>query len=150
VGDLLKRSVALAVLLAAVGPMGAAGPLAPAEAMADGAPKLETLLETDTTNLGQPLAYPESGAPRITAVIVTLEPGQETGRHRHAVPLFGHVLAGEVTIDYGARGTKTYRAGDAFMEAIDTWHNGRNTGADTLRILAVFMGAEGAADVERP
>jgi len=150
VGDLLKRSAAIAVLLAAVGPMGAANPLVPAEARADGEPKLETLLETGTTNLGQPLAYPEPGAPRITAVVVTLEPGQETGRHRHAVPLFGHVLAGEVTIDYGAHGTKTYRAGEAFMEAVDTWHNGRNSGEDTLRILAVFMGAEGAADVERP
>jgi len=43
-------------------------------------------------------------------------------------------------------GKRVYRAGDAFMEAIRLSHNGRNTGAGPMRILAVFMGAEGIAD----
>jgi quercetin dioxygenase-like cupin family protein len=55
-------------------------------------------------------------------VIVTLAPGQETGRHRHPVPLYGQVLSGQATTDYGdygdygERGSKTYKAGEAFME----------------------------------
>jgi quercetin dioxygenase-like cupin family protein len=145
VTNALRASVLWAVLL-----ITAAAAVAPVESVADDQPKVETLLETGTTILGQPFAYPSEGAPRITAAIVTLEPGQETGRHRHAVPLYGQVLAGEVTIDYGEHGTKIYRTGDAFMEAIDTLHNGRNDGTETARILAVFIGAEGVPNSEQP
>ncbi|MDX1574964.1 MAG: cupin domain-containing protein, partial [Kiloniellales bacterium] len=113
-------------------------------------PTFETILETRTTNLGQPIHYPGDGAAEITAVIVTLEPGQETGRHRHSVPLYGHVLSGQLTVDYGEFGSKTYVAGEAFMEAMDTWHTGRNSGEETLRILAVFLGAEGRPNSEKP
>jgi quercetin dioxygenase-like cupin family protein len=119
-------------------------------ALAEEGPRIETLLETHTTNLGQPIEYPAQDAARITAVIVTLAPGEETGRHRHPVPLYGQVLAGQVTIDYGAHGSKTYKAGEAFMEAMNTWHSGRNSGDEALRILAVFLGAEGVANVVRP
>jgi quercetin dioxygenase-like cupin family protein len=113
----------------------------------DGA--VETLLETQTTNIGKAIAYP-SGAAQITAVIVTLAPGGETGRHRHPVPLYGQVLSGELTVDYGEHGSKTYQAGDAFIEAMNTWHNGRNTGDGPLRILAVYMGADNVPNVVRP
>ena len=86
-------------------------------------------------------------------MIVTLAPGQETGRHRHPVPLYGQVLSGQLTVDYGESGelgSKTYTAGDAFMEAMDTWHNGRNSGDEALRILAIYMGAEGVPNTEKP
>jgi quercetin dioxygenase-like cupin family protein len=147
----LKSGAVCAALLGAALLVAVAASLTGAvRALADDQPKVETLLETGTTNLGQPLAYPTEGAPRITAVIVTLEPGEETGRHRHPVPLYGQVLAGEVTIDYGEHGSKTYRAGEAFMESIDTWHNGRNSGDETLRILAVFIGAEGVPNTVLP
>ena len=117
---------------------------------ADNDPHVETLLDTRTTVLGQPIAYPTQGAAQITAAIVTLAPGQETGRHRHPVPLYGQVLSGQVTIDYDGGGSKTFRAGDAFMEAVGTWHNGRNSGDEPVRILAVYLGAEGVANSERP
>ena len=110
----------------------------------------KTLLETRTTNLGQPIEYPAQIPAQITAMIVTLAPSEETGQHRHPVPLYGQVLSGQVTIDYGEHGSKTYQAGEAFMEAVGTWHNGRNSGDEPLRILAIFMGAEGVANVERP
>jgi quercetin dioxygenase-like cupin family protein len=111
---------------------------------------VKDLLDTTTTNLGQPLHYPREGAPRITSLIVTLQPGEETGRHRHPVLTYGHVLTGEVEIDYGEKGRKTYRSGDSFIEAFDVWHNGRNSGVEPLSILVVFMGAEDLPNVERP
>jgi quercetin dioxygenase-like cupin family protein len=120
------------------------------KALAADQPVIETLLETQTTNLGQPIEYPAGNAAKITAMIVSLAPGEETGRHRHAVPLYGQVLSSQVTIDYGEHGSKTYKAGEAFMEAVGTWHNGHNSGDETLRILAIFMGAEGVPNVERP
>jgi quercetin dioxygenase-like cupin family protein len=119
------------------------------DALAVDQPTVENLLKTQTTNIGQAIAYP-SGPAQITAAIVTLAPGEETGRHRHPVPLYGQVLSGELTVDYGEHGRKTYRAGEAFMEAMNTWHNGHNTGDGPLRILAVYMGADGVPNVVRP
>ncbi len=53
------------------------------------------------------------------------------------------ILEGELTVDYGDKGVHVYRAGDALLEAIAVAHDGRNTGTVPMRILAVFMGAEG-------
>jgi quercetin dioxygenase-like cupin family protein len=104
------------------------------------------LLSTGITVLGQNFAYPTSAPAKVTAAIVAMQPGAETGWHRHDVPLFGYMLEGELTVDYGPKGTRVYRKGDALMEAIDVPHNGRNTGSSVARILAVFMGADGVPD----
>jgi quercetin dioxygenase-like cupin family protein len=100
---------------------------------------LTPLLQSGTDVLGAPLEYPE-GPANVTAAIVTVPPGGETGLHRHEVPLFAYILEGELTVDYGDRGKKTYRAGDAVLEAQDWPHNGVNTGTVPLRLLAVYMG----------
>jgi quercetin dioxygenase-like cupin family protein len=105
--------------------------------------KVTELLSTAKTVLGQTLAYPAGAPAKVTAAIVAMQPGAETGWHQHDVPLFGYMLVGELTVDYGAHGTRVYRKGDALMEAIDVPHNGRNTGEGVARIMAVFMGADG-------
>ena len=105
-------------------------------------PPLDVLLKTSASVLGQPLAWP-AGTPEITAAIVTLEPGKATGWHHHDVPLLGYILEGALTVDYGPAGSRTYAAGDAFVEAFRTDHDGRNDGSVPMRLLAVYMGAEG-------
>lgn len=112
--------------------------------------KVEKLLDTQTTNIGQSIHYPAGGPAHVTSLIVTLMPGEKTGRHKHPVPLYGYLLSGEISIDYGEGRVRTYKAGDAFVEALDTWHDGTNTGTVPLRILAVFMGAVGTENVVRP
>jgi quercetin dioxygenase-like cupin family protein len=104
------------------------------------------LLSTGTTIVGETLHYPTSGPARVTAEIVTLAPGARTVLHKHGVPLFAYILEGEITVDYGERGKRTYRQGEAIMEAMDVAHFGADTGAQPVRILVVHMGAEGAAD----
>jgi quercetin dioxygenase-like cupin family protein len=104
-------------------------------------PPLVFLLKAGNSVLGQPFAYPE-GQPQVTAAIVTLMPGQETGWHRHEVPLLGYILEGALTVDYGPAGSRTYEAGDAFLEAFGSDHDGRNAGDAAMRLLAVYMGAE--------
>ncbi len=106
---------------------------------------LTPLLEGGADILGAPLDYPD-GPARVTAAIVTLPPGGQTGWHEHEVPLFGHILEGELTVDYGSKGTKTYRAGDSFLEAVDWPHNGSNTGDVPARLIAVYMGGDGEAN----
>jgi quercetin dioxygenase-like cupin family protein len=105
-----------------------------------------TLLDTGETILGQKLTYPTGAPAKVTAVIVTLQPGEETGWHEHDVPMFAYILDGELTVDYGPRGKRVYRKGDAAMEAIDTAHNGHNSGAGVARVLAVFAGAGNVPD----
>ena len=101
-----------------------------------------TLLSTSKTVLGQTVSYPTGAPAKVTAAIITMLPGEQTGWHQHDVPMFGYILEGEVTVDYGAAGRRVYRTGDALMEAIDVAHDGRNTGSGNARILAVFMGAD--------
>lgn len=108
-------------------------------------PPLDILLHTDKTVIGQPFTYPEGDAD-ILAAIVTMQPGQSTGWHKHDAPLFAYMLEGELTVDYGPDGMRTYQAGDAFVEAFGTDHNGTNTGDGIVRILAVFAGAKGTAN----
>lgn len=110
-----------------------------------------TLLEDEgETVLGQPLAYPD-GVPEISSSIIRLEPGQSTGWHRHDAPMYGYVLAGELTVDYGEDGTRTYRPGDALLEAVGTAHDGTATGDEAVVVLVVNLGADGVEDsVEVP
>ena len=119
----------------------ASGPVAPVAADSE-YPPLEMLLRTDRTIIGQPFEYP-SGTAQITGAIVTMIPGQETGWHVHDAPLFAHILQGELTVDYGSNGSRTYKTGDSLVEAFKTRHNGKNTGDVPVRILVVFAGAEG-------
>ena len=105
-------------------------------------PPVEVLLLTETTILGQPIVYPE-GPAQITVAVVTMEPGQVTGWHKHEAPLAAHMLAGELTVDYGPDGTRVYREGDTLVEALGSRHSGTNTGDSIARILVVFAGAVG-------
>jgi quercetin dioxygenase-like cupin family protein len=106
---------------------------------------LVPLLSSGQTIVGETLNYPSGAPARITAAILTLPPGAATGWHTHGVPVFGYILDGELTVDYGDKGNRVYRAGEALLEAIQVAHNGRNTGSGPMRILAVFMGVEGSS-----
>jgi len=105
------------------------------------------LLSTGQNIVGETIRYPTSGPAQVTASIVVLAPGGKTVVHKHGVPLFAYILEGELTVDYGAHGTRTYRQGQAFMEAMDVAHFGVNNGTAMVRLLAVYMGAQGAEDV---
>jgi quercetin dioxygenase-like cupin family protein len=112
-----------------------------------GAPSIRSapaapLLASGETVIGEPIIYPV-GKGKVTAAVVTLAPGQETGWHTHAGPVVGYVLEGTLDVDYGDKGVRIYRTGEAMLEAIGFAHNGRNNGNDRMRILAVFIGAEG-------
>lgn len=111
---------------------------------------VETLLQTGETVMGETIVYPQEAPARVASLIVTMAPGEETGRHKHPVPTYGYVLDGEITVVYEGRGPRTYAKGEAFMEAEDVWHNGYNSGAEPARVLVVFMGAEGLANVVQP
>jgi quercetin dioxygenase-like cupin family protein len=101
------------------------------------------LLSTDKTVMDEPIVYPTGAPAKVTTAIVSMAPGAETGWHTHGVPLVGLILEGELTVDYGSRGKRTYKKGDSVAEAMNVPHNGRNTGTGTMRLYVVYMGAEG-------
>ncbi len=68
--------------------------------------------------------------------------------HRHPAPLVAYILEGELTVDYGDRGRKVFRQGEAMVEAMEVPHRGMNLGTGPVRILAMYIGAEGTANVE--
>jgi quercetin dioxygenase-like cupin family protein len=136
-----RRLIALAVLaLIASSHIAAAD-----DAKKPGYP-LVPLLSTGKTIVGETIHYP-SGPAHVTGAIVTLAPGGRTIVHKHGVPLFAYILSGALTVDYGAHGTRTYKQGQSFMEAMDVAHFGVNNGTEPVRILAVYMGADGAQNV---
>ncbi|MFT5114646.1 MAG: chorismate mutase-like protein [Parasphingorhabdus sp.] len=108
-------------------------------------PRVQPLLSTSQSIISEKLIYPIGDA-KVSAVIVNLQPGEETGWHQHGVPLFGYILQGELTVDYGIHGKRIYREGDSLVEAITAAHNGVNTGSNMMRVLAVFMGTETIAN----
>lgn len=103
----------------------------------------EPVLKSTTTADGDPLRLP-SGKPEITSVIGILEPGGQTARHQHPVPVYVYVLEGEIESRTEGGEPRAYKAGEAFLESVDRWHQAFNTGDGPSKILVVFIGEEGA------
>jgi quercetin dioxygenase-like cupin family protein len=124
-------------------------------AYADNAPPgpvgltLKTILQADTTMIGQPIRFPQNDG-QFTAVLAEVAPGGQVGRHMHPVPLFVYILEGTLTIDMEQHGTHTFRAGEGLAEIINNWHNGRNLGDKPCRFLIVFAGQKGTPNLIRP
>lgn len=122
--------------------------LAAPTALADGYPAIP-LFSGSRTVMDEDIAYPATGKAHVNALIVVLAPGEKTVLHKHGVPTFIHILEGEVTVEYEGRGKRTFRQGESFLEAMNVTHAGMNTGNVPVKILAVYMGADGASDVVR-
>lgn len=103
----------------------------------------QLLTAEERTILDQVIEYPTETPAQVSAGVVVLEPGAETGLHRHDTPLVVHVLEGTVTVTYGDGTVKEYPAGSTFVEAIGTEHNGRNDTDAPVKIYTVSIGAEG-------
>jgi quercetin dioxygenase-like cupin family protein len=138
----IARAAALAVFL--VSPLAASAIAAESSQYQN---LLTPLYEGNQTIIGQAIAYPD-GTPKVTAAIVTIAPGQETGWHTHQVPLFVYILDGEISVDYGTKGVKIYKAGDSLLEAMNWPHNATNKTDKPVKIMAVYIGAADKPNAE--
>jgi DNA-binding winged helix-turn-helix (wHTH) protein/quercetin dioxygenase-like cupin family protein len=100
------------------------------------------MFQGNKTILGQAITYP-IGTPLIKAAVLDSPPGGVFDWHMHRTPAFGYVLEGEVMVDYGSKGSRVFRAGDAFIEALEWPHRASNPGTIPARIVAVYIGVEG-------
>jgi quercetin dioxygenase-like cupin family protein len=111
--------------------------------------KVTEILETTTTAAGQAIRFPQ-GENQVTALMLELAPGGQVGRHVHPVPLFAYILEGTLTVEVEGHGTRTFRAGEGFVDVVNLWHNGRNLGDRPVRFLVVFAGQKGTPTAIRP
>ena len=91
------------------------------------------------TILGQDFRYPV-GVPLLKAFTIEIPAGKQTSLHKHAVPMYVYLTAGELEVDYGSKGKRTFRAGSSYIEAIDWCHFGTALGKEGVKLLAVYLG----------
>jgi quercetin dioxygenase-like cupin family protein len=91
---------------------------------------------------GKPIVYP-AGTAEMTALLVEIAPGAQTGWHCHRVPNFAYMLEGtlELTLDDGR--VKLLNAGDVLSEVVNRSHNGRNVGGVPVKLVVFYAGAVG-------
>jgi len=111
--------------------------------------KSSMILQASATPSGRPLEYPLFRN-QLSAVFVEIAPGGQVGRHMHPVPVMVYILEGELTVEADGQQPRTYKAGQASLEEVNTWHNGLNRGSGPLKFLAVFAGEEGKPVTIRP
>lgn len=103
---------------------------------------VKRIMDTQENVIGQKINYPR-GEARITSEIVEIPPGLATHWHEHLVPMYAYVLEGEITVDYGSKGSRIVKQGEAMIEAVGWPHRGMNHSSKKARILVVYVGASG-------
>ncbi len=102
--------------------------------------KVTPLLKTSTSWDGKPIVYPQ-GQANVTALIVEIAAGGQTGWHEHAVPSFAYVLEGTLEVTRASGETKLLHAGDMLAEVVNTLHNGRAMEGKSVKLLVLYTGA---------
>lgn len=105
--------------------------------------QVSPLLRTTETIASQPITYPRVENPEVSALLVEIPPGAETGWHRHPFPCYAYMLAGTIEVSTRDGVTRRFQAGDAFAESLNVPHNGRNTGTEPVKIILFVTGAKG-------
>ena len=105
--------------------------------------KTQSLLKSGQTRDKQPIAYPKTDKPEIISVIGTIEPGGRTPLHEHPVPTYVYILEGEVELQSHGGQPHQYKAGEAYIEALNHKHQLFNKSNVPAKVLVVFVGEEG-------
>lgn len=100
------------------------------------------LLKSTTSWDGKPLVWP-AGQAEVSALIVEIAPGGETGWHQHPVPSFGVVLEGTLEVRLEDGRVRRVERGEALAEVVGTLHNGRTVGDTPLKLLVFYAGSAG-------
>jgi len=101
------------------------------------------LAKTSTTWTGVPFRYP-SGPAEVTAVLLEIPSGTDTGWHVHSAPNFAYMLEGELEVRLPSGQTRLLRAGDVHSEVVDTVHAGRSVGQGPARVVVFYTSTVGA------
>ena len=102
-----------------------------------------TLKKSNITSNGQKIVYPVTDAAEVTALLVNVPPGAETGWHSHPTPVYAYVQAGTLDVELEDGQISTFHSGDAIIEVVNTLHNGKNRGTEIVRLVVFYTGIAG-------
>ena len=108
------------------------------------------LTKTSVTGDGQKIIYPQTDKAEVTAMTVDIAPGAETGWHKHPMPVYAYVISGNLTVELEGGQRLSYGTGDAIIEVVNTMHNGKNSGTETVKLAVFYLGAKGVPNVIKP
>lgn len=110
-----------------------------------GEPRLEVaakkIISATTTVTGQPIVYPRTNQPKVTALIVEIPPGAETGWQIHPAPVYAWMVAGMLTVEFEGGKSIQFKEGDAIIHSVNTPQNCRNNGSIPVKLLIFSTGA---------
>ena len=101
-----------------------------------------TLFQSTVTAAGQPIVFPKSHS-EVTALMVDIPAGTDTGWHKHPWPRYAYVVSGVITVENDAGQAKTYRAGEFFVEQINIYHHGTTTVPTRLLVIDQDVAGKG-------
>ena len=107
---------------------------------APAAVKVTPLLKTQTSWNGKAIEYAK-GTSQVSGFLFEIEPGAQTGWHLHPTASFAYMLQGELEVRLKNGQSKRFSTGDAFVEVINTLHDGHNIGKIPVKIVVFYAGA---------
>jgi quercetin dioxygenase-like cupin family protein len=107
--------------------------------------RVTKILTSTTAADGRKLGYLRTENPEVTALLVEIPPGGETGWHLHAVPVYAYMLAGSITVEMKDGKKYEYKEGEAIFDVMNSARNGRNTGDRPARLVVFYTGEAGKA-----
>jgi quercetin dioxygenase-like cupin family protein len=105
--------------------------------------KVTVIKKSTTTASGQRMEYLKTDHPEVTALLVEIPPGGETGWHFHPVPVYAYVLSGTLTTEMKNGEKHEYKEGEAIFEAVNIAHNGKNLGKIPVKLVVFYTGEVG-------
>ncbi|NTW83613.1 MAG: cupin domain-containing protein [Chlorobiaceae bacterium] len=111
--------------------------------------EVRKILVSSKTTSGEPIKYLKTSRPEVTVLDIILPPGGSTGWHKHPVPVYAYVQEGTITVKLDKGNSFTFSKGDAFVEVMNTVHNGINMGDVPVRLIVFYTGEEKGPNVIR-
>jgi len=112
--------------------------------------KARSLLKATATIGKQKLSYLRTDKPEIEVMLVEIKPAGQSGRHMHTVPTLVYVIEGALTVELDDGSRHKCQAENGVLEVINTWHNARNMGRKSLKLLVIYLGEKGRPNLLRP
>ena len=115
----------------------------PAEAVSMQKNQVHQLAKSSLSWNGAPLpSYPQ-GQPEVTILRIVIPAGASLDIHKHPVINAGVLIKGELTVKTEDGKILYLKAGDPIVEVVDTWHYGKNEGAEPAEIIVFYAGTAG-------
>ncbi len=86
--------------------------------------------------------YPKE-TPEITVLRITIPVGTILPWHQHPVINAGVLLQGQLEVTTTDNKHLTLNPGDALIEVVNTWHQGKSTGTVPAEIVVFYAGTPG-------